>query len=81
MKIRVTLKDPDTMQDAVDEAVSREPKPVGVSKAEWEDIREARADRIKSAISDKWMDYGEYLIVDFDVDEDGAAGDARVVPN
>jgi hypothetical protein len=81
MKIRVTLKDPDTMQDAVDEAVQREPKPDGISKAEWADICEARADRIKSAISDKWMDYGEYLIVDFDVDEDGAAGDARVVPN
>jgi hypothetical protein len=81
VKIRVTLKDPDTMQDAVDDAVSREKKPDGISKQEWLDIREARADRIKGAISDKWMDYGEYLVVEFTIDEDGAATEARVVPS
>jgi hypothetical protein len=81
MRIRVTLKDPDTMHDAVDEAVKREPKPTGISKTEWADICKARAERIKASISDKWMDYGEYLVVDFDVDINGAAGDARVVPS
>jgi hypothetical protein len=81
MKIRVTLKDPDMMHDAVDDAVKREPKPDGISKAEWADICEARAERIKASISNKWMDYGEYLVVDFEVDEYGAAGDARVVPS
>lgn len=80
MKIRVTLKDPDTMQDAVDDAVKREKKPEGVSAAEWKDIREARAERIKSAISDRYMQYSEYLEVDFEINEDGEATGATVVP-
>lgn len=70
MRIAVTLKDPDTMQDAVAYAMKREPKPAGISADEWRDIQEARADRIKSAISGKFMRYGEYLDVEFDVSED-----------
>jgi hypothetical protein len=81
MRIRVTFKDPDTMQDTVDEAVKRGPKPDGISKAEWDTIWEDRAERIKSAIADRYMQYGEYLVVDFDVDEEGTAMTARVVPN
>jgi len=76
MKIRVTLKDPDTMQDSVDEAVKRLPKPAEVDKEEWADIRDARADKIKSAITNRWMRYGEYLDVEFDTD----AGTATVLP-
>lgn len=77
MKVRVTLKDPDTMHDAVDDAVKRLPKPDGVDADEWASIREERADKVKSHISSQWMEYGEYLVVDFDTD----AGTATVVPN
>lgn len=68
MKIRVMLKDPDTMHDAVDDAFKRLDKPDGVEADEWAEIRETRARAAKEKISDKWMDYGEYLTVEFDLD-------------
>lgn len=68
MKIRVTLKDPDTMHDAVDEAFEKLAKPEGVDAEEWADIREARAAKAKEDISNRWMEYGEYLEVEFDLD-------------
>lgn len=77
MKIRVTLKDPDTMQDSVDVAMAREPKPEGISTDEWKGIREDRAGAIKDDIADRWMSYGEYLVVEFDTE----AGTATVIPN
>ena len=80
MKIEVMLKDPDTMHDAVDEAMKGCVKPDGITAIEWKSICEARADKIKSSISDSWMEYGEYLSVVFDVDDDGNAVSAKVVP-
>jgi hypothetical protein len=76
MKIRVTLKDPDTMHDAVDEAAKRLPKPDGISAAEWRDIYEERAAQAQEVISSWWMQYGEYLEVEFDTD----ALTATVIP-
>lgn len=76
MKVRLTLKDPDTMHDAVDEAVKELKKPAGVSQDEWQVILEKRAEEAKEAITEKWMEYSEYLTVDFDTD----LGTARVVP-
>ncbi len=72
-KIVVTLKDPDTMHDAVDDTMKREPIPDGIYPDEWDSIREARADRIKSAITHAWMEYGEYLCVEFEIDDNGEA--------
>lgn len=77
MKIRVSLKDPDVMQDAVDDAVKLLPKPEGISEGEWESLRDGRADAANSAISHRWMKYGEYLVVEFDLD----AGTATVIEN
>lgn len=77
MKIRVTLKDPDTMHDAVDDAVGKMPPPDGVESEEWDRIRESRAEKVKEAISAKWMEYSEYLTVEFDTD----AGTATVIAN
>ena len=68
MKVRVLLKDPDSMADSVEEAVKRLPKPDGISKEEWQSIREGRAAEAVSEISDRWMEYGEYLEVEFDLD-------------
>ena len=76
MKIRVTLKDPDTMPDAVEEAFRRQPKPDGLSDEEWEDVRDERAAAAKERIAKRWMEYSEYLDVEFDLEADTA----RVVP-
>lgn len=76
MKIRVTLKDPDTMHDSVDDAFMRLPRPNGISKSEWAVLCEARASDAKSEIARRWMAYGEYLEVEFDLE----AGTATVLP-
>lgn len=76
MKIRVTFKDPDVMPDSVDDAARRLACPLGVEAEEWEEIRARRAEKAKDAITKLWMDYGEYIVVDFDLD----AGTATVVP-
>lgn len=76
MKIRVTLKDPDTMPDAVDEAFAKVERPEGVEPDEWLDIRENRAGKVREQITDRFMEYSEYLVVEFDTDN----WTARVVP-
>lgn len=76
MKIRVSMKDPDTMQDAVEEAFKHAEKPEGITDEEWEPIREARALEAQQEISSRWMPYGEYLYVEFDTE----AGTATVLP-
>lgn len=76
MKIRVTFKDPDTMQDAVDDAFKAVQAPFGITAEEWSGLREARADAAKSEITDRWMAYGEYIEVEFDLE----AKTATVVP-
>lgn len=76
MKIRVTFKDPDTMQDAVDDAFNAVKAPSGITAEEWRELRSARADAAKSDITDRWMLYGEYIDVEFDLE----AKTATVVP-
>jgi hypothetical protein len=77
MKIKVTFKDPDTMHDAVVDAYAEEPCPSGVTKDEWSHIRQERAIATQCAISDKWVEYGEYIRVEFDTE----TGTATVIPN
>ena len=76
MKIQVTLKDPDTMHDAVDDAVNELERPDAISPAEWVGVCEDRAEKAKAAITKRWMRYGEYLTVEFDLDD----GTATVLP-
>lgn len=70
MKIRICLKDPDTMHDAVERAVTADTKEtcIGVSEAERVGISRERASDIQTEISRRWMRHGEYL--QFDVDTD-----------
>ena len=71
MKIRVTLKDPDTMHDCVDDyfkSLRKKVCPDGIHADEWNDICDERADKAKSSIADRWMEYGEYLEVEFDLE-------------
>lgn len=68
MKVICKFKDPDTMQDACRDAAKALPKPDGVSNAEWQEIQEERADAAAELIAERWMEYGEYLDVEFDTE-------------
>lgn len=77
MKFKVTMKDPDTLHDAIEEAVKRELASV---KELTEDDREALQEPRREKISDlcsQWFEYGEYLTVEIDTE----AGTCVVVAN
>lgn len=75
MKIKVTMKDPDTLGDALDDAVRGELEKVdgltAEDRAELFDSRRATAGRSAA----KWFRYGEYLSVEIDTE----AGTATVL--
>lgn len=58
MKFKVTMKDPDTLYDAIHEAV----------KEQVEDLaRESRKNKI-GTLCGQWFEWGEYLTVEIDTD-------------
>lgn len=76
MRLKVTMKDPDTLHEAVTDAVRAELKAVaGISDAERRTLEEGRvAEEMRKA--GRWFDCGEYLTVEIDTD----AGTAVVCP-
>ncbi len=76
MKVYIYMKDPDTMRDAVEEAVKADVKKLGLKMDEAEAIIEMRVqsecDKLK-----RWFLYGEYLGVDFDTEAMTATVRAR----
>ncbi len=66
MKFIVQMKDPDTLQDAIDEAV-KSLVVDGLSIGEMSLIRESRSEQIR-ALCAKWFEYGEYLRVEIDTE-------------
>lgn len=76
MKIKVTMKDPDTLHDAVADAVRDEVAGLaGLSEDEREAVEEKRRAAVMAAAG-KWFRYGEYLTVEIDTE----AGTATVCP-
>lgn len=76
MKFKVTMKDPDSVGDAISDAVT-----VDLNKIEGldRDDRDALFDTRQAAaqkVASKWFRYGEYLTVEIDTD----AGTATVLP-
>lgn len=67
MKIKVIMKDPDTMYDAVQEAVKRGIKAMNLPEDEAEGLIELRCEKEREKMS-KWFKYGEYLAVEIDTD-------------
>ena len=67
MKIKIVMKDPDTMPDAVREAVKADVAKLGLSKDEAEQLAETRGEKTREMLS-RWFQYGEYLGVEFDTD-------------
>ena len=82
MKIRVTLKDPDTMHDAVREAVTAEVEAnfESLSKSERNSLIDSRVEEHTDIIIKDWMRYGEYLTVEFDTEKLTATVIKRVQP-
>lgn len=65
MKITVTMKDPDTLSDAVREAVERDVRKLGLADDEQDALIESRVDKEMEKMSN-WFEYSEYLSVEFD---------------
>ena len=77
MKFKVTMKDPDTLGDAINDAVMAEVEAIpGLeTQEERQRVVELREDAARK-LCQKWFEYGEYLTVEIDTD----AGTATVVP-
>lgn len=75
MKIRVTMKDPDVLHDAVNEAALESARAQGLEGDEAEAIAELRAEKARE-VAVRWFRYGEYL----DVEIDTEAGTCVVLP-
>lgn len=69
--IRVTLKDPDTMYDAVQEYVEEELKKSDLPEDEQEAVKELREEKYREACY-VFFEYGEYLTIDIDTDKQTA---------
>lgn len=66
MKFRVTMKDPDTLHDAISEAIAAEiAKNETLDDDEKESIAESRREKLNEMCG-QWFKYSEYLTVEID---------------
>lgn len=76
MKFTVTMKDPDTLHDAIGDAVRNELALMeNIDDDEKEAIEDVRREKIDK-VCQQWFRYGEYLEVEIDTE----AKTIRVVP-
>jgi len=68
MKFKVTMKDPDTLHDAIQEAAEKYAKALGLDADETEAIVEMRREKFSEACG-HWFEYGEYLTVEIDTEQ------------
>lgn len=67
MKFTVTMKDPDTLNDCIREAVETDVNALDLAEDEQEAVAERRIEKVREVCS-KWFKYGEYLSVEIDTD-------------
>lgn len=67
MKIKIYLKDPDTLYDAINDAVAE--IETGLSASETDAIKEVRKKEYKE-LSKKWFEYGEYVTLEIDTEKE-----------
>lgn len=67
MKITVSMKDPDTLDDAIKDAVAAEIKAVDLPDDEKDLLIKSRVEKARE-VCRKWFEYGEYLVVEVDTD-------------
>jgi hypothetical protein len=61
MKLKITLKDPDALNDEIENAVIHEYPCVGA------DIRSEKIEEIE-VLTRKWFKYGEYVTIEIDTE-------------
>lgn len=72
MKFMVTMKDPDTLHDAIADAVREELAAVpGLNAEERAAVAEVREAAAREAAA-QWFEHGEYLTVEIDTDAETA---------
>lgn len=76
MKIKITLKDPDGFCDAIRDAARESVNAIsGISEDEAEELEDSRHEEISASLA-KWVEYGEYVRIEFDTE----AKTATVLP-
>lgn len=75
MKFRVTMKDPDTLHDAITEAVEISLAVEIDDQEERDALAAIRVEKIQK-LAGKWFEYDEYLTVEIDTE----AGTCTVCP-
>jgi hypothetical protein len=76
VKFQVTIKDPDVFADAAREAVEEQVNAIdGLLDDDIPDIVDRRTEKVMEALG-KWVEYSEYIVVEFDTD----AMTATVIP-
>ncbi len=68
MKFKVSMKDPDTLHDAITDALKGDLTLRGFDPEELEAVTEVRRRKLEDVCS-TWFKYGEYLTVEVDTDE------------
>ena len=68
MKFRVTMKDPDTLGDAIRKAVEEDVSSLALHEDEKLCVIETREERIGN-ICAKWFNYGEYVTIEIDTED------------
>lgn len=72
MKFRVTFKDPDTVSDACRNAAQDSLEALEDLTAEEKEILlDSRSDKLCDSVR-KWVEYGEYITIEFDTKEETA---------
>jgi hypothetical protein len=68
MKFKVQMKDPDTLHDAIEDAVTEELKSIaGLDDDDRNALSETRREKV-TELCNKWFEYGEYLTVEIDTE-------------
>jgi hypothetical protein len=68
MKIKITLKDPDGVSNAIMDAVKEQLAAIsGLDERERDELADGRTEQIGEKLG-RWITYGEYVSIEFDLD-------------
>lgn len=68
MKFKVTMKDPDTLQDAISDAVTADLEKInGLDPEDRKALFDTRQQTVAN-IASQWFRYGEYVTIEIDTD-------------
>ena len=68
MKVKITMKSPDCVGEAIDEAVRDSVQALGITDPEeFEAVYDTRREKVGKQLG-TWIEYSEYVTVEFDLD-------------